>query len=138
MGKATRDAALRKRKPGLSEAHKEALAEGREVGRAVKVYLEAIAEKRPKRGRPVADHAAALARIDAKLVGANVMERLVLTQRRLDLVAASAAPQPVDLAELEAGFVKVAAAYSSRRGVSRRAWAFVGVPKAVLDRAGVA
>jgi hypothetical protein len=35
----------------MSESHKAALAEGREQGRAVRRYLEALEAHKPKRGR---------------------------------------------------------------------------------------
>ena len=35
----------------MSDAHKEALAEGREQGRAVRRYLEALEANKPRRGR---------------------------------------------------------------------------------------
>ena len=35
----------------MSNEHKQALAEGREQGRGVRLYLEALEKNRPKRGR---------------------------------------------------------------------------------------
>jgi hypothetical protein len=43
----------------------------------------------------------------------------------------------VDLQSLEDGFVGVASSYSVRQGISYAAWREVGVPAAVLKRAGV-
>ena len=40
-----------KKKRGMSDEHKAALAEGREQGRAIRAYLEALEAHKPKRGR---------------------------------------------------------------------------------------
>ena len=39
------------RKTKMTDEHKQALAEGRELGRAVRDYLEALEAHKPKRGR---------------------------------------------------------------------------------------
>ena len=39
------------RKTKMTDEHKRALAEGRELGRAVRDYLEALEQNKPKRGR---------------------------------------------------------------------------------------
>ena len=43
----------------------------------------------------------------------------------------------VDMEAIEAAFVKVAAAYSDRQGISYSSWREVGVPASVLKRAGI-
>jgi hypothetical protein len=43
----------------------------------------------------------------------------------------------VDPTTLEAGFIKVAAAYSKRKGISYAAWRAVGVEPTVLKQAGI-
>lgn len=49
---AKKTAAVKKRpRTRMSDQHKAALAEGREQGRAVQRYLEALEQNRPKRGR---------------------------------------------------------------------------------------
>ena len=66
------------------------------------------------------------------------MARLALVQERMDLDAALAAAETtVDLTALEDGFVEAAAGYGERKGISYAAWREVGVPAAVLKRAGV-
>ena len=61
-----------------------------------------------------------------------------LIQERLDLTKELATMgAQVDLASLEEAFVSVAASYSKRQGISYAAWRDVGVPPAVLTRAGV-
>jgi hypothetical protein len=44
----------------------------------------------------------------------------------------------VELDELEAAFVQVAAAYAARKGISYQAWRSVGVAPSVLRAAGIA
>ena len=53
---AKKAATATKRQRAMSEEHKAALAEGREQGRVVRRYLEALESQRPKRGRPAASH----------------------------------------------------------------------------------
>jgi hypothetical protein len=43
----------------------------------------------------------------------------------------------VDLGTIEDAFVKVAASYSARQGISYASWREVGVPAAVLKRAKI-
>lgn len=124
----------------MSDEHKAALAEGRNQGRAVRLYLEALDAHRPKRGRKrTADTMAKrLARIDAELETADPLKRLQLIQERLDLrVELDAAGQKVDLAGLEDAFVGAAGAYSARKGISYAAWRELGVEPGVLQRAGI-
>lgn len=129
----------------MSEAHKEALAQGRADGRAVRVYLEALKGSKPRRGRPFdLDKARGdLAEVDHKLVtgGLTVLDQLQLSQRRLKLQgqidSAGSATAAPDLSELEDAFVKAAPSYSERKGLSFSAWRSVGVPSAVLRKAGI-
>ena len=63
-----------------------------------------------------------------KSVGASPVRELELVQERFDLESELATMQAkVDPTTLEAGFVKVAAAYSKRKGISYAAWRAVGV-----------
>ena len=124
----------------MTDEHKAALAEGRAQGRAVRGYLEALEAHRPKRGRKRTPETmrARLAAIDSTIDSADPMKRLQLVQERLDLAAAIAAAETtVDLTALEEGFVEAAAAYGRRKGISYAAWREVGVPAAVLKRAGI-
>ena len=43
----------------------------------------------------------------------------------------------VDLSALEADFVKTAAKYAERKGISYAAWRELGVPADVLKKAGI-
>src|SRR3712207_5798846 len=71
--------AKRKRSP-MSNEHKQALAEGREQGRGVRLYLEALEKNRPKRGRKrTADSITKrLDTIEQRLVEADPLTRLHL------------------------------------------------------------
>lgn len=130
------------RRSTMSDDHKAALAEGREQGRAVRRYLEALDEYRPKRGRKRTRETVErrLAAVEAAVDDAGPVDRLHLIQERLDLEAELAAMdgKGVDLDGLEDAFVDAAAAYGSRRGISYSAWRSAGVPPAVLRRAGIA
>ena len=132
-------AAKRARTP-MSDEHKAALAEGRNQGRAVRRYLEALDAHKPKRGRKRTQESMQkrLDRIDTELVSADALKRLQLIQERLDLKEElDAAGRTVDLSGLEQGFVDAAAAYSKRKGISYAAWRELGVEPAVLKRAGI-
>jgi hypothetical protein len=124
----------------MSDEHKAALAEGRNQGRSVRRYLEALDTHKPKRGRKRTSDSMQkrLARIDVELADADPLKRLRLIQERLDLSAELArADTKVDLTELEQEFVSAAAAYSARKGISYAAWRELGVEAAVLKRAGI-
>jgi hypothetical protein len=124
----------------MSDEHKAALAEGRNQGRSVRRYLEALDLHRPKRGRKRTRESMQkrLGKIDAELAVADPLKRLQLIQERLDLNAElEAFGTKVDLSGLEAEFVEAAGAYSTRKGISYAAWRELGVEPAVLKRAGI-
>jgi uncharacterized protein YicC (UPF0701 family) len=128
------------RRAPMSDTHKQALALGREEGRAVRRYLEALEAHRPKRGRKRTPESIQkrLAAIDQKLPSADALTRLQLTQERMDLERElSEAGTKVDLSALEEEFVKAASGYGERKGISYAAWRSAGVDPAVLRRAGV-
>lgn len=73
-----------------------------------------------------------------ELESAVGIPRLDLLQRREDLARQLDDLSGLDVAdELEQAFVAVAASYSERKGISYSTWREFGVPKAVLDKAGV-
>jgi hypothetical protein len=125
----------------MSDSHKEALAAGREEGRAVRAYLDAVTRpKRPGRKRTSESVEAQLAKIDGRIAGASAANRLGLIQERFDLkrdLAALQAEAGVDIAALEASFVAVAPAYGKRKGISYAAWREAGVSAEVLRKAGI-
>jgi len=124
----------------MSNAHKEALAEGREQGRAVRRYLEALEANKPRRGRKRTPEGIQrrLVAIEERLASADALSRLHLAQERMDLEAELAASSDgVDLGALEAAFVKAAGPYSQRKGIGYEAWRAAGVEPRVLKAAGV-
>lgn len=124
----------------MTDEHKAALTEGRAQGRAVRGYLAALEAHKPKRGRKRTPESmrARLAAIESTIDAADPMSRLQMVQERLDLASAIAASETtVDLSALEDGFVDAASAYGSRKGISYAAWREVGVPAAILKRAGI-
>lgn len=125
----------------MSDEHKAALAAGREEGRVVRNYLEAVSHpKRPGRKKTPDSIQRQMSEVDGRLRSAGAAERLQLIQQRFDLKSELdrlAAESSVDLNGLEASFVKVAASYSDRKGLSYGAWREAGVAADVLRRAGV-
>jgi hypothetical protein len=130
-----------KRVSRMSDGHKAALAAGREEGRAVRNYLEVIGRpKRPGRKRTVESIGRQIADVDAKLAGADAGQRLLLIQQRFDLkseLEQLKRESSEDVGALEAAFVKVAAAYSERKGISYAAWREAGVSANVLRQASI-
>jgi hypothetical protein len=125
----------------LTNEHKQAMAAGRKEGQAVKAYLDALEQQRPKRGRrrTAESMTQRLAMIESQLADASSLKRLQLIQERRDLQAelAGHGGEPVDLGPLEAGFVAVGQAYSQRKGISYAAWRELGVASDVLRKAGI-
>ncbi|MBK9180008.1 MAG: hypothetical protein IPM45_10660 [Acidimicrobiales bacterium] len=129
-----------RRPPSMTDEHKEALARGRAEGRAVRNYLKALEDHRPKRGRKRTPDSIKkrLAGIESQLSGADPLKRLQLVQERQDLTEELAGmAETVDLTELEDAFAAAAKGYGERKGISYAAWREVGVPAAVLKRAGI-
>ncbi|MDP9403991.1 MAG: hypothetical protein M3P85_11860 [Actinomycetota bacterium] len=127
-------------KSAMSDEHKQALAVGREQGRAVRRYLEALEAHRPKRGRKRTPESIErrLNAIEERLAGADPLTRLQLVQERMDLQEELATKsEAVDIASLEAEFVAAAGEYGERKGISYGAWRELGVDAAVLKRAGI-
>ena len=124
----------------MSDTHKQALAEGREQGRAVRLYLEALDKHRPKRGRKRTQDSITqrLAIIDERLTDADPLQRLRLIQERLDLQnELETLKAKTDLSELENEFIATAKSYGQRKGISHTAWRAMGVPPEVLRKAGI-
>lgn len=124
----------------MSKEHKAALAQGRAEGRAVRSYLEGLRANKPKRGRKRTPDSVKerLDAIDAELMDADAINELRLVQERRDLQRElDSMGQGVDMNGLEQDFVDVARAYSERQGIDYASWREVGVPAAVLKRAGI-
>jgi hypothetical protein len=125
----------------MSDQHKAALAAGREEGRAIRRYLDALESHKPKRGRKRTPDGIRrrLAEIDKRTATADPLTRVQLVQERMDLerhLQALSAPT-ADVAKLETAFVRAAKNYSSRKGITYAAWREIGVPPAVLKRANI-
>ena len=124
----------------MSDTHKAALAKGREEGRAVRRYLEAIEENRPKRGRKRTPESVRkrLGAVNDALVSAEPLARLHLLQEKADLEAElERVSLTGDLDTLEKAFVKVAKTYGQRKGIEYNSWRAAGVSAAVLQRADI-
>ena len=124
----------------MTDEHKAALALGREQGRAVRAYLEALEANKPKRGRKRTPESVAkrLEAVEVQIPDADPVKRLQLVQERLDLRAELETKEDtVDLAGLEADFVGAAKGYRDRKGISYAAWREVGVPASALKAAGI-
>lgn len=124
----------------MTDSHKAALAKGREEGRIVRAYLEALESTKPRRGRKrtVDSIRKKLAAIEEELATASPLNRLHLVQEQRDLETELAhSGQAVDVGALEKEFIRVAKDYSARKGLSYSAWRAVGVSATVLEKAGI-
>ncbi|HEY7948966.1 MAG TPA: hypothetical protein VID75_14890 [Acidimicrobiales bacterium] len=129
-----------KSKRPMTAEHKEALARGREEGRAVRLYLEAIEEQRPRPGRRRTTESITrrLGVVNAKLADADALSRLHLLQEKADLETELARSDGADdMADLESRFLKVAKSYGERKAIGYSAWRAAGVDAEVLERAGI-
>ncbi len=69
---------------------------------------------------------------------ADALKRLQLIQERIDLSEElENMDTGVDLGKLETEFAKVAQGYAARKGISYTAFRQLGVPAAVLKKAGI-
>ena len=124
----------------MSDSHKAALAEGRDQGRAVRRYLEALEAHKPKRGRKRTPESVQkrLGAIDEKLAEADALSRLHLVQERMNLESElSSSDSTVDLQALEDEFAAAAKPYGDRKGITYAAWRQLGVDPAILRKAGI-
>jgi uncharacterized protein YicC (UPF0701 family) len=124
----------------MTQEHKDALAQGRDQGRSVRRYLDALEAHRPKRGRKRTPESIQkrLDDIETRLEAADPLTRLQLRQERRDLQAElESKSNGVDLAQLEEDFVQAAKAYGERKGITYATWREQGVDPGVLRRAGI-
>ena len=129
------------KKTPMSDDHKAKLAEGRNHARIVGNYLAALDAHKPKRGRKRTTESVnkQLAETEQEIKTATGLARLTALQRRRDLEVELAGMQGggSDISALEKEFVKVAKAYSARKGISYGAWREFGVSPEVLKKAGI-
>ncbi|MGH9155319.1 MAG: hypothetical protein ACRD1K_05635 [Acidimicrobiales bacterium] len=133
-------AKTKRMKSAMTDEHKQALALGREQGRAVRRYLEALEAHRPKRGRKRTPESIQrrLDDIETRLETADPLSRLQLRQERMNLENELATKsETVDISALEDDFVEAAQEYGSRKGITYMAWREAGIDAAVLKRAGI-
>ncbi len=138
--KTTQASAKKRARAPMSDSHKAALAEGREQGRAVRQYLEALEAHKPRRGRKRTRESVQkrLDAIEQRLADADPLTRLHLLQERKDLTRElEANDKGADLKQLEEQFVAAARPYGERKGITYSAWREAGVDPSVLRKAGI-
>lgn len=124
----------------MSDEHKAANARARSENKAVGAYLEGLESNRPRPGRrrTAESMQKRIEAISEALEGATPIRRVQLIQERIDLERTLSAPaDTTDISALEDAFVEVAVSYSGRKGITYSAWREVGVPAAILKRAGI-
>ncbi len=107
---------------------------------AVRKYLEANekGKNKSKFRRSPERIMARIADIDAEVPNAPVLKRLSLLQEKANLESGLAEKDTqVDMAALEAGFVKHAGGFATRKNISYGVWRTVGVAPELLQRAGI-
>jgi hypothetical protein len=129
-------------KKALSVTHKAALATGRDEGRAVRRYLEALEAHRPRPGRKRTAESVQRQLDDTiqAIARSSALEKVLLLQRRLDLESELRElnqQSETDFAELERAFIEALPDYSARKRLSYTAWRQAGVPARVLREAGI-
>ena len=124
-------------KTTMTKEHKDALAQGRREGAAVRRYLEAITANRGKRGRKRTP-ASIQKRLAAIGVELESSDALLLRQERKDLETELARLQSnLDITKLEKDFVGAAKGYGERKGIDYSTWREAGIAPAVLAKAGI-
>lgn len=130
-----------KKKPQMSNAHKNALATGRREGRIIREYLEIVEATKPRRGRRRTPESIArrLSAINTELRAADPVTKVRLLQERLNLRTELAGMKTkAEVTAAEAKFVRVARSFSTRNDITYDAWREFGVSDAVLKKAGIA
>ena len=128
----------KKKRTTMSAEHKAALAQGRNEGRSVRLYLEALEAHKPKRGRKRTPESIAK-RLDAiaALPDADPVSRLHLVQERFDLLAESAhLGKRSTSPNSGADFIRVSEVTAIAEDF-HRTWLRLGVEAAVLKKAGI-
>ena len=124
----------------MGAEHKASLIAGRARAATVRRYLELLEGSKAKaKGGSAESIERRLAQIDQQLASAPPLKRLQLLQEQEDARRhlASLAGE-AQLAQAEADFVAVAREYATQKRIGHKAWRSVGVPAAVLKRAGIA
>ncbi len=117
-----------------------AMSRGREQSAIVKNYLEYLAANKPKRGRKrtASSIQLRLAKIESELAEATPLSRLHLVQEKIDLATElEQLTSAQSIESIEAEFIKVAAEYGERKGISYQAWKEAGISPEILRKAGI-
>lgn len=124
----------------MSAEHKEALAAGRTQGAAVRRYLNYLdGQKQRQRRVSPEEMERKLAQIKANLQTADPITQLQLHQQRITIEQRlrNTSSDVGDGSDIESQFVEAVVDYSARKGITWSAWRSMGVPAAVLSRAGL-
>ncbi len=124
----------------MTDAHKQALAEGRRVANDVRAYIEALDAHKPRRGRRRTPDSIRkrLSTIAKEVEDANPLRKVQLIQERIDLEKELNHLQSAgDLEEAKKRFVRSAKPYSKTKGITYGAWRDIGVPAELLREAGI-
>ena len=123
----------------MTDAHKRALAQGRDQARAVRDYLEWLEWSKPTRGRKRDTSPERLAEVEAQIAEADsALQRLQLIQLRKDLEAAAEnGDDPAEGERVMKAFLKAARPYSKAKGITHGAWREIGVSADALRQAGI-
>ena len=128
------------KKSSMTNAHKQALANGRAEGRIIREYLEIVEATKPRRGRKRTPESITkrLSVINSEMKTADPVTKVRLTQERLNLRSELAGMKSkTEVAAAEQKFVKVAKKFSDRNDITFDAWREVGVSPGVLKKAGI-
>jgi hypothetical protein len=129
-----------RKKTKMSDTHKAALAKGREEGRIVRSYLEALEATKPRRGRKRTPDSIGrrLLVIEDEMLEADLLTNLHLVEEKRKLEAElNSMDETIDVSGLEKRFIKVARVYGERKGISYSSWRKVGVSASVLELAKI-
>ena len=128
------------KKSAMSNAHKQALANGRAEGRIIREYLEIVEATRPRRGRKRTPESITrrLSLIASEMKTADPVTKVRLIQERLNLRSELAGMKSkAEVLAAESKFVKVVKKFSDRNDITFDAWREVGVSPSVLKKAGI-
>jgi len=124
-----------KKKRTVGEAQKQAMAEGRTQSKIVREYLAALEAQKDGRGRKPRRPEEIQKEIERE---PDPIKRLELVQKRMEAQERyGRSEDEPDLEVLEARFLEVVVPYAERRGVAYMAFRELGVPAAVLKKAGI-
>lgn len=124
----------------MSDKQKAAIKKGREESTAVKKYLDSLQARRPGRPHDPKRLEARLQKVREELTNTeNSLRRLELleTVKRLEKALRDARKNSGAGKDLERAFIQHAASYAKRKGISYGTFRQMGVPAAVLQKAGI-